>query len=45
MDRRMFLGAGVAGLAASVIPTGVLAAFEVTRTDAEWRSMLTRAEY
>lgn len=45
MDRRMFLGAGLAGVAASVIPSSVLAAFEVTRSDAEWRAMLTRAEY
>jgi peptide-methionine (R)-S-oxide reductase len=41
----MFIGAGLAGLAASVMPTSVLAAFEVTRSDAEWRSLLTRAEF
>ncbi|MEM6385266.1 MAG: peptide-methionine (R)-S-oxide reductase MsrB [Pseudomonadota bacterium] len=45
MDRREFLGAGLAGAMASTIPTSVFAAFEITRTDAEWRSMLTRAEY
>lgn len=46
MDRRMFMGAGIAAAAtASAIPTSVFAAFEVTRTDAEWRSLLTRAEY
>lgn len=45
MDRRNFLGTAAAGFAASVIPTHVLAAFEITRTDAEWRAMLTRAEY
>jgi len=45
MDRRMFISGAVAGAAASVMPSGVMAAFEITRTDAEWRSMLTRAEY
>ncbi len=45
MDRRMFLGTALAGAAAVALPKGALAAFEVTRTDAEWKSMLTRAEY
>ncbi|MGR3512630.1 MAG: peptide-methionine (R)-S-oxide reductase MsrB [Paracoccaceae bacterium] len=45
MDRRMFISGAVAGAAASVMPSGVMAAFEITRTDAEWRKMLTRAEY
>lgn len=45
MDRRKFIGAGLAGLAASAMPTSVFAAFEITRSKAEWRAMLTRAEY
>lgn len=45
MDRRMFIGTAMAGAAVSTIPSSVFAAFEVTRTDAEWRAMLTRAEY
>ena len=45
MDRRMFLGTALAGAAATAIPSSVFAAFEVSRTDAEWREMLTRAEY
>ena len=45
MDRRMFLGTALAGAAAAALPNGAFAAFEVTRTDAEWRAMLTRAEY
>ena len=45
MDRRLFLGTALAGAAAAALPKGAFAAFEVTRTDAEWRAMLTRAEY
>jgi peptide-methionine (R)-S-oxide reductase len=41
----MFLGTALAGAAVSSLPTGALAAFEVTRTDAEWRAMLSKAEY
>ena len=43
MDRRTFL---IASLAAGVAPAALRAqAYEVTRTDAEWRAMLTPAEY
>ena len=46
MDRRMFLGTALAGSAAFVLGTRAGAAgFEVTRSDAEWRSMLTKLEY
>ena len=45
MDRRLFLGTALAGVAAAALPKGALAAFEVTRSDAEWRAMLTKAEY
>ena len=46
MDRRMFLGTALGGAAAAaLLPRGAFAAFEVTRSDAEWRAMLTRAEY
>ncbi len=45
MDRRSFMATAIAGAAATTIPVRVFAAFEVTRTDAEWRAMLTSAEY
>ena len=46
MDRRMFLGTALAGSAALVLGTRAGAAgFEVTRTDAEWRAMLSKIEY
>ena len=45
MDRRMFLGTALAGAAVVALPKGSLAAFEVTRTNAEWRARLTKAEY
>ena len=45
MDRRTFLGTALAGTAVATLPGSVLAAFEVTRSEAEWRAMLTRAEY
>lgn len=46
MHRRVFLGTALSGAAfALVAPKGAMAAFEVTRTDAEWRAMLTPAEY
>jgi peptide-methionine (R)-S-oxide reductase len=41
----MFLGTALAGAAAAALPKETFAAFEVTRSDAEWRAMLTRAEY
>ncbi|SEP94882.1 peptide-methionine (R)-S-oxide reductase [Loktanella sp. DSM 29012] len=43
MNRRMFIAAA---LAATAAPAALMAQqFEVTRTDAEWRAMLTQAEY
>ncbi len=47
MQRRHFLSAaGAATLAAMVLPRATLAKeFEVTRTEAEWRAMLTNAQY
>ena len=43
MHRRRFL---IAALAASVAPAALRAdTFEVTRTDAQWRAMLTPAQY
>ncbi len=43
MDRRRFM---IAALAASVAPMALRAeTFEVTRTDAQWRAMLTPTEY
>jgi peptide-methionine (R)-S-oxide reductase len=46
MDRRAFLGTALAGAAAAALmPKGALAAFEVTRTDAEWKAMLSPLEY
>lgn len=47
MDRRFFLTTAFAGgvVAASTGFTRASGTFEVTRTDAEWRAMLTRDEY
>ena len=46
MNRRAFLGSAVAGAAyVSMVPVKAFAGFEVTRTDAEWRAMLTKIEY
>jgi len=46
MNRRVFLGTAVSAAAlALVVPRGAMAGFEVTRSDAEWRAMLTVAEY
>ncbi|MEC8196349.1 MAG: peptide-methionine (R)-S-oxide reductase MsrB [Pseudomonadota bacterium] len=47
MDRRHFISAaGAAALAAMALPRATLAKeFEVTRTDAEWRAMLTPLQY
>ena len=46
MDRRMFLGTALAGSAAFVLGTRAGASgFEVTRSDAEWRAMLSKIEY
>lgn len=47
MKRRELLGAGAASAAVLVMygPQPALAGFEVTRSDAEWRSMLTPIQY
>ena len=46
MHRRVFLGTALSGAAAMVIaPRGAMAAFEVTRSDAEWRALLTPTQY
>lgn len=49
MQRRTFMMRAMAGTALASIPGFVAAAasgdFEVTRTDAEWRAMLTPAQY
>ncbi len=45
MQRRDFLIGSAAAALASTTATRALAAFEVTRTDAEWRAMLTATEY
>ena len=42
MDRRQFM-VSVAALA--LVPKGAMAAFEVTRSDAEWRAMLSDIEF
>ncbi|KQI69486.1 methionine sulfoxide reductase B [Loktanella sp. 3ANDIMAR09] len=43
MNRRMFIATA---LAATAAPAALMAQqFEVTRTDAQWRAMLTQAEY
>ncbi|MCB5197651.1 peptide-methionine (R)-S-oxide reductase MsrB [Loktanella sp. TSTF-M6] len=43
MNRRMFIATA---LAATTAPAALVAQqFEVTRTDAQWRAMLTQAEY
>ncbi|QQA41587.1 peptide-methionine (R)-S-oxide reductase MsrB [Pelagovum pacificum] len=48
MNRRKFLAIGTGASALTALP-GILTAaegnFEVTRTEAEWRAMLTDAEY
>ena len=47
MKRREFLGTALVGSAAFVLTTraGLAQAFEVTRSDAEWRAMLTPLQY
>ncbi len=47
MQRRQFIAAGFCGAAATALPTILSAAapFEVTRTEAEWRAMLSDIEY
>ena len=47
MDRRTFLGTALVGSAAFALSAkmGTAAGFEVTRTDAEWRAMLSKIEY
>lgn len=48
MKRREFMCSALAAAMVPVIPGALRAAeghFEVTRTDAEWKSMLTRAQY
>lgn len=46
MQRRSFL-AGIAGTGATLaaLPAQVLAGFEITRSEAEWRAMLTDLQY
>ena len=43
-NRRLFLG-GAAATAILAVPTGGWAAFEVTRTESEWRTMLTDLQF
>ncbi len=45
MKRRKFLGALLAGAALPALMTRAASAFEVTKTDAEWRKMLSPAAY
>ena len=47
MKRREFLGTALAGSAAFVLSAraGMTQAFEVTRSEAEWRAMLTPLQY
>lgn len=48
MDRRHFLGTALAGAAFTLTTARLTAAegnFEITRSDAEWRAMLSSAEY
>jgi len=47
MSRRHFLTAIVGALALGFLPRGAKAAkaFEVTRSDAEWKAMLSKLEY
>lgn len=45
MDRRIFLTTSLAALSTVALPRAALAAFEVTRTEAEWRAMLSKAEF
>ena len=47
MNRREFLGTALAGGAVFALSTraGIAQQFEVTRTDAEWRAMLTKLQY
>ena len=47
MNRRAFLGSTLAGSAAFLMsaPRGFAQSFEITRTDKEWRAMLTSLEY
>ena len=47
MKRREFLGTALVGSAAFVLTSraGFAQAFEVTRSDAEWRAMLTPLQY
>jgi peptide-methionine (R)-S-oxide reductase len=47
MDRRTFLGTALAGAAFVALKPASASSgkFEITRTDAEWRKMLTKAQY
>ncbi|WP_420863027.1 peptide-methionine (R)-S-oxide reductase MsrB [Algirhabdus cladophorae] len=45
MDRRLFLTTSAAALGAAALPNAAFAAFEVTRSKAEWKAMLTNAQY
>ncbi len=45
MDRRVFLGALIAATSAGGLPLYAAGNFEVMRSDAEWRSILSKLEY
>ena len=46
IDRRGFLGCGAAAVALSAAARDAVAGeFEVTRSDAEWRALLTPEQY
>ncbi len=45
MNRREFLGSAAALAALGAAGAARASGFEITRSDAEWREMLTRAEY
>jgi len=45
MHRRLFVTTALAALSTTALSNSALAAFEVTRTDAEWRKLLTKAQY
>ena len=45
LDRRMFLAGATASAALLAGPGAWARSFEITRSDAEWRKLLTRAQY
>jgi len=45
MDRRKLMTGALAGAASAAVPGLAWAGFEVTRTEAEWRAMLSALEY